>query len=169
MKDNFSIDDALAFIKEKEGKDFPLEYKFVHRPDLLEERDLVIDGNLSLREQRKLKKLPDGLIVTKNLSVFRCRNLERLPSNLYVGASLVLDFCSSLEALPDNLYVGDSLSIWKCNSIRDFPKNMFVGNSLHMESDDFLVRKFNGDIKAMDEYATSLGCRIGTIHITTIL
>lgn len=169
MNDPFSIHSAFEFLKKKEGRDLPLKYKFVHRPDLLEEKDIVLRGHLSLRQERKLKSLPSELIVTGSLDLFRCTNLKKLPDNLCVGVTLSLDFCVSLEALPDNLYVGDSLSMWNCDSIKDFPKNMFVRNRLYMESDDFLVKKFNGDIKAMDEYATSLGCRIGVIHITTVM
>jgi len=80
----------FQFLKDKRGRDFPIQYKLVHAPELIVPADLNIGGNLSLYNLPNLKTLPAGLNVGGYLRLYNLPNLKTLPAGLNVGGYLNL-------------------------------------------------------------------------------
>jgi hypothetical protein len=97
------IKQFFDFLKEKEGKDYPLIYKLIYNPESITPEDLNVKGSLYLDQIRSVLSLPD---------------------NLEVGGDLYLQG-TKITSLPNNLKVGGSLFIQTC-PIKDIPKNMFI-------------------------------------------
>lgn len=185
LSEEFDVGDAFEFIKQKEGREVPREYtihalrngpieklnipedlgddgelwdiyKFVHRPDLLTEKDLHIITDLNLSECGALKELPSKMYVGGTLNLFECRSLQKMPDQLYVGNYLNLAGCKSLTKLPANLKVGGSLSLARCKSLEDLPKGVFVEKTVYFEKRDPFLKRFEvdrvGDVKQYDVF-----------------
>ena len=78
----------FKFLEDKEGKNPPLRYKFIHDPESLTPEDLNIKGNLDLR-YTPITSLPDNLKVGGDLYLWNTRIIS-LPNNLQVGMDLYI-------------------------------------------------------------------------------
>ena len=114
-----TIEKILNFLKEKEGKRLPINWKiFLAKENIIRKLENHPDGtqykhrgSLDLNKS-KITKLPNDLYVDGYLNLRYCRYLTELPNNLYVGGYLNLADCKQLTELPDNLYVGGDLGIY---------------------------------------------------------
>jgi len=101
------IKSFFDFLKNKEGKDYPLEYKLIYNQKSLTPEDLYVKDSLYL-DQTKITSLPDNLTVE---------------GDLYLQGS-------KITSLPDNLTVRGSLFIQSC-PIYDIPKKMSIEKHMY--------------------------------------
>jgi hypothetical protein len=105
-----TIGKILNFLKEKEGKEYPMNWNLIERlethPDGIQYKHV---GALDLSYTR-ITKLPNDLYVGGSLFL-KNTNITKLPDKLYVDRTLSLTGCVELTKLPDNLYVGRNLII----------------------------------------------------------
>ena len=125
-----TIGKILNFLKEKEGKEYPMNWNLIERlethPDGIQYKH---DSSLPLSYTR-ITKLPNDLYVGGSLFL-KDTNITKLPDKLYVDRTLSLTGCIELTELPDNLYVGYILNLEHTN-ISEIPDNLFVGDDIYV-------------------------------------
>ena len=84
----------------------PLKWKLLHEPDSITEKDLIVKGDLDLKNT-KITQLPDNLQVGGYLSLKNTK-ITQLPDNLQVEGWLNLEN-TKITQLPGNLKVGGTL------------------------------------------------------------
>jgi hypothetical protein len=142
-----TIEKILTFLKEKEDKELPINWKmllakentirtFETHPDDVQYR---YEGDLGL-SGRNITKLPNDLYVTGDLDLAHCKQLTKLPDKLYVGGFLDLAN-TNITSLPNNLYIKDWLDLENCKQITELPKKLYVGGYLYMRN-TLLVNKY---------------------------
>ena len=142
-----TIEKILNFLKEKEDKELPINWKillakentirtFETHPDDVRYR---YEGDLGL-SGRNITKLPNDLYVTGDLDLAHCKQLTKLPDKLYVGGFLDLAN-TNITSLPNNLYVNDWLDLENCKQITELPNNLYVGGYLYIRN-TLLVNKY---------------------------
>jgi hypothetical protein len=94
--------------------------------------NMIVDGNLYLGNNKKLKKLPDDLRVEGWLNLKNCTALIELPDELWVNNWLNLENCTSLTHLPDGLSFNGSLNLMNCISLTELPDGLRVEEWLDM-------------------------------------
>jgi len=113
------------------------------------ERPIIADSSASVRNCRRLRRLPAGCVVGDTLTIEGCPRLEeiggplivrsliirdsgirRLPEGLQVSGNLTLQGCPQLEVLPEGLHVAGKLRITGCPRLRGIPSGTRVGHSL---------------------------------------
>ena len=104
------VKNFFKFLKDKEGKNPPLRYKFIYDHESLTPKDLNIKGSLDL-VNTKITSLPNNLKVDGYLDL-RDTKIASLPNNLYVGGYLDLED-TRITSIPNNLEVGDSLFLYE--------------------------------------------------------
>ena len=121
------IKNFFKFLKDKEGKNPPLRYKFIYDQESLTPEDLNVKGNLNLGDSKMIS----------------------LPNNLTVGGNLNLEN-SSIISLPDNLKVGGDLYLWNTRII-SLPNNLQVGMDLYIYYTPLAKKYTKEEIKRMIE------------------
>jgi hypothetical protein len=84
----------------------PLKWKLLNEPDSITEEDLMVKGNLDLKNT-KITQLPDNLKVEGYLDLYDTK-ITQLPDNLKVEGNLYLNN-TKITQLPDNLKVRGTL------------------------------------------------------------
>lgn len=89
MDSDFDIHSAIKFISDKTGKDEPIIYKIVYKPESLTDEDfqkLKTTGILDLRGIKNLKKLPDNIRIKLTGHIYlEGSGIEEFPRNLKAG------------------------------------------------------------------------------------
>jgi hypothetical protein len=98
----------FKFLKDKANRDLPFKLKLAIAPELINEKDLHIKGNLDLQNS----------------------NTVVLPDNLYIESAFYLDY-TPIKTLPKNLKVGKNLSLVDTN-VETLPADLEVGGYLHI-------------------------------------
>ncbi len=98
----------FKFLEDKVNRDFPFRAKLTIAPELIDEKDLHIKGNLDLQNSNTVV-LPDNLNVEGILHL-DYTPIKTLPKNLKVGKNLSL-VDTNVETLPADLEVGGYLNI----------------------------------------------------------
>jgi hypothetical protein len=135
-----TIKNIFNFLKEKEGKEIPYKWGFIH----------------------KLETYPDGIQYKHNGNLILLnRNITKLPNDLYVDGVLNLWGCKQLTKLPDKLHVTQSLTILR-TSIEELPDNLYVGGSLYMANTPLADKYTDEEIREM--ITSKGGTLIGKIY-----
>lgn len=79
---------------------------------------LMVKGDLLLRDDQDIRRLPDILAVTGTISLSNCMKLEFMPSQLFANR-LFLDG-TLIRELPERLVV-DEVDLTDCPNIKDIP------------------------------------------------
>ena len=144
-----TIKNIFNFLKEKEGKEIPYKWGFIHKletyPDGTQYRhkyDLyLIDSSIT--------KLPNDLYVEYSLNLRDSKQLTKLPDKLHVEGNLILENCKQLTKLPDNLHVEGSLILDRCKQITELPNKLFVGGDLFLRGTIFATEYSDKEIKTI--------------------
>lgn len=91
--------------------------------------NLTVTGNLILRGNKHITKLPKGLCVSRNLDLSGT-NIKTLPADLIVADDLILTN-SAIENLPEGLVIGRTLFL-DDTQITELPKYLQVSKHLQM-------------------------------------
>ena len=131
--DDVQLKHFFDFLEKKDSRKTPpgvlTRYKLLYEPESLTPEDLVIKGDLNLRDT-KITSLPQGLKVGGWLNL-KNTGITSLPDNLKVGGSLDLDR-TKITSLPQGLKVGGYLSLTD-TPITSLPDNLKVPWELSLQ------------------------------------
>lgn len=118
---NFDVESAFNFIKEKDGRDIPFVWKLVHGK--LEESDyeyecdqvelpydittiFVIPSNLHIKRKDDSKNKEELLIISE------CNSLIEIQDNVCIeGGDVLIEYCESLTKIGKNFEVDGGLAL----------------------------------------------------------
>ena len=133
-----TIEKILNFLKEKEDKRLPINWKiFLAKENIIRKLENHPDGTLYIHHgysdlrNTNIKKLPKDFYTDDSLTLSGCKQLTELPDKLHVGGSFWIDD-SNITELPDYLHVGRSLDLQDCKELIKLPNGLHVGESLDL-------------------------------------
>ena len=124
-----TIGNILTFLKEKEGKEIPLNWNLIERLENHPDNVKCVTSTSLFLSESNIEKLPNILHVRGDLWLENCKQLTELPDNLYVYGSLFLKDNKQINKFPNTLFVAGDLWLDKTN-IEKLPNQIFVGEDL---------------------------------------
>jgi hypothetical protein len=116
-------------------------------PDELSQMEkLVVRGDLDLRRNDYIEKLPDDLTISGEFYLSYNTNLKSLPKSLKVKGSIDIVGCFNLTSLGDTLEVGGDFVMVGVPA-RHLPPKLSVGGDLHVSHTNIECLPKNAKIK----------------------
>ena len=85
----------------------------------LELRNIKINGDLDLENNKEIKKIPDNMFITGYVNIAFTK-IKKLPKNLIIAGDLIISY-TDIEEIPEDLTLFGGLKFSKLNNIKKVP------------------------------------------------